>query len=86
MRSATGITKSNSLSPSFTYHIKKNGNLVFVCLTDITFKLKVASMFLDEIVKKFKEKYSAEEIASAFAYGMNSSFSEIYKQQIVAFC
>jgi hypothetical protein len=56
---------------------------LFVCLADNNLKIKTAFVFLEEIRKKFKEKYPVEEIASAFAFGMNSSFSEIYKQQFV---
>ena len=49
-----------TLSPRrYIYHIKKAGNLIFVCLAEHSFKLKIASMFLDEIIKKFKEKYSS---------------------------
>jgi hypothetical protein len=46
-------------------------------------KIKTAYVFLEEIRKRFKEKYSKDEIMSAFAHGMNSSFAEIYKQQFV---
>lgn len=56
---------------------------MFVCLADNSLKIKTAFVFLEEIKKKFKEKYSQEEIATAFAFAMNSSFSEIYKQQFV---
>ena len=49
----------------------------------VNFKNKVAFAFLQEIKKKFRDKYTPEEIAAAKDYDMNSSFSEIYKNQIV---
>ena len=67
----------------YLYHIKNDGNLIFVCLSDSSLKLKTAMAFLEELKKKFREKYPAEEIASAVAFAMNSTFSEIYKQQFV---
>jgi uncharacterized protein with von Willebrand factor type A (vWA) domain len=47
------------------------------------FKNKVAFAFLQEIKKKFKEKYNMEDIKLARAFDMSASFSEIYKNQIV---
>lgn len=67
----------------YNYYIVKDGTILFVCLADSTLKIKSAVGFLEEIKKRFKEKYSAEEINSAGAFDMNISFSEIYKQQFV---
>lgn len=67
----------------YIYHISKHDNLLFVCLADSSVKLKTAFIFLDEIHKKFTDKYTQDDIAHAIAFSMNSSFSEIYKQQFV---
>lgn len=40
-------------------------------------------VFLEEIKKKFKEKFTPAEIATAKAFDMNATFAEIYKQQFV---
>jgi hypothetical protein len=46
-------------------------------------KVKTAFIFLEDIKKKFREKYSKDEIDNSTAFSMNSSFSEIFKQQFV---
>lgn len=58
---------------------------MYVCLADSSLKLKTAFIFLQEIKKRFKEKYTAQEIGSANAYDMSATFTDIYKQQFVSF-
>jgi hypothetical protein len=67
----------------YNYYIVKDGNILYVCLADSSLKVKTAVVFLDEIKKKFKEKFPPTEIATAGAFDMNASFAEIYKQQFV---
>jgi hypothetical protein len=55
-------------------------------LADSTLKVKTAVIFLEEIKKRFKEKFPPAEIAAAAAFDMNASFAEIYKQQFVIGC
>lgn len=57
--------------------------MLYVCMAATGFRNKVAFAFLQEIKKKFKDKYSNEDIMAAKDYDMNASFSEIYKNQIV---
>ena len=45
--------------------------------------MKTAFIFLDEIRKKFKEKYTQADIMQANMLSLNHSFSEIFKQQFV---
>lgn len=49
--------------------------MLFVCLADSNLKLRTALAFLEEIRKKFKEKFSNEEIMVANAYDMSAAFS-----------
>lgn len=74
---------STNISYRYNFHIFKDGQLLFVCMAAVNFKNKVAFAFLQEIKKKFREKYSNEEIMAAKGHDMSSSFSEIYKNQIV---
>lgn len=48
-----------------------------------SFKSKLAFAFLQDIKKKFKDKYSIEEIMQAKAYDLSAGFAEIFKNQIV---
>ncbi len=52
-------------------------------MVSAAFKNKVAFAFLQEVKKKFREKYSNEEIMRANDYDMSAGFSEIYKNLIV---
>jgi hypothetical protein len=47
------------------------------------FKNKTAFAFLQEIRKRFRDKYSAEQIEAAKDFDMNATFSDIYKSQMV---
>jgi hypothetical protein len=47
-------------------------------------KLKVCFGFLEEIKKRFREKYSNEEIMLARTYDMSTSFAETFKNQMVS--
>jgi len=67
----------------YNYHILKDGILVFVCLAESSMKLKVCFGFLEEIKKRFREKYSNEEIVIAKTYDMSTSFAETFKNQMV---
>ena len=67
----------------YNYFIIKDGNLLYVCLAESSLKTKTAVVFLEEIKKKFKEKFTPAEIAAAKAFDMNATFAEIYKQQFV---
>jgi len=49
-------------------------------------KLKICFGFLEEIKKRFREKYSNEEIMIAKTYDMSTSFAETFKNQMVIFC
>jgi hypothetical protein len=46
-----------------------------VCLADSSLKVKTAVVFLEEIKKKFREKFTPEEIASAGGMDMSASFA-----------
>ena len=67
----------------YSYHILKDGALLFVCLSDSGLKVRNAFAFLEELRKKFREKYSNEEIAVAKKYEFSASFSEIFQAQVV---
>lgn len=62
-------------SSRYNYYIAKDGNLLYVCLADSSLKVKTAVVFLDEIKKRFKEKFPPAEIATAGAFDMNASFA-----------
>lgn len=47
------------------------------------FRNKSAFAFLQDVRKKFRERYSDEEILKARDYDMSAGFSEIYKNLIV---
>jgi rRNA maturation endonuclease Nob1 len=47
------------------------------------FKNKAAFAFLREICKRFKDKYSTEEIEEAKDFDMSATFSDTYKAQMV---
>ena len=42
----------------YNFHIFKDGQLLFVCMAAVNFKNKVAFAFLQEIKKKFRDKYT----------------------------
>lgn len=81
---STTIMDSKSLFKiRYNFHILKDMELLVVCMATANFKNKVAFSFLQEINKKFREKYSKEEIQSARDFDMSAGFSDIYKSQIV---
>ena len=51
-----------------------------------SFRNKSAFAFLQDVRKKFRERYSDEEILKARDYDMSAGFSEIYKNLIVTVC
>lgn len=53
----------------------KDGQILYICMAAANFKNKVAFAFLQEIKKKFREKYSNEEIMGAKDYDMSAGFS-----------
>lgn len=59
----------------YNFHIMKDGQILYICMAAANFKNKVAFAFLQEIKKKFREKYSNEEIMGAKDYDMSAGFS-----------
>ena len=57
--------------------------MLFVCMANATFKNKVAFAFLQEIRKRFRERYSNEEILHAKDFDMSASFADTFKTQVV---
>ena len=54
-------------------------------MAESSMKLKICFGFLEEIKKRFKEKYSDEEILSAKTYDMSTSFADTFKNQLTYF-
>lgn len=69
------MRSSSCLYQRYNYHILKDGDLIFVCLAESSMKLKICFGFLEEIKKRFREKYSIEEIMLAKTYDMSTSFA-----------
>ncbi len=69
----------------YNFHILKDDILLFVCMAGIDVKNKTAFAFLQDVKRRFKEKYTEEEILGAKDYDMSAGFSDVFKELIVWF-
>ncbi|RKP25363.1 synaptobrevin, partial [Syncephalis pseudoplumigaleata] len=62
------------------HYISQNG-IVYMCMADDAFGRRIPFAFLEDIKTRFSSMYSAEQISSAIAYGMNE-FSKIIAERM----
>lgn len=64
------------------FHYVRSDGIIYLCMTDMDAKRRVAFAFLADIRQKFVEKYG-DAIYTANAFAMNQSFAPIIKRQMV---
>lgn len=67
---------------SHMFHYIREDGIIYLCMTDMDAKRRIAFAFLDDIKQRFKEKYG-EQIFTANAFAMNQSFAPVIRRQMV---
>lgn len=64
---------------AFHYTIDQSSGLWFVCMAEQAMGRRIPFGFLGALSEAFKQRYTAEEVESAIAYGMQGTFKEQLK-------
>ena len=56
--------------------------LVFLCMADESFPRRIVYKFHEDVVGRFRNTFPMQQLSRAVAYGMNSAFQPVLRQQM----
>lgn len=67
---------------SHMFHYTRRDGIIYLCMTDMDAKRRVAFAFLDDVRQRFVEQFGSQ-IRGALAFSMNQSFAPVLRSRMV---